>query len=91
MCLTFTDLSYIAKQAELQHLVLHMLRLLRGIIPERERIARKEWMTEEILTVMDERRQKRGKNENRCSDLDRTIKRECTKAKENGWMRTVKR
>ena len=27
-----------------------------GIIPERERIARKEWMTEDILRMMDERR-----------------------------------
>ena len=56
-----------------------------GIIPEREMIARKEWMTEDILRMMDERRQQKGKNENRYRELDRAIKRECTKAKEK-WM-----
>ncbi|XP_064104046.1 uncharacterized protein LOC135213876 [Macrobrachium nipponense] len=44
-----------------------------------------EVTAKDILIMMDERRQQKGKNEDRYGALDRTIKRECTKAKEK-WM-----
>ena len=51
----------------------------------RERMARQEWMTEEILALMDRRREYKGVDEARYLELDVQIRRACNEAKED-WM-----
>ena len=55
------------------------------MIGERERVARGEWMTEDILMLMDRRRACKGVNEDRYLELDLQIRRACNTAKEE-WM-----
>ena len=43
------------------------------------------WMTEEILKIMEERREHKTKNEHRYRELNRTIRRKCREAKEQ-WL-----
>ena len=52
------------------------------MIGERERVPRGEWMTEDILMLMDRRRACKGVNEDRYLELDLQIRRACNTAKE---------
>ena len=55
------------------------------IIPRKERRARKAWMTEDILDLMEKRRECKHKNAERYRELNREIKRRCSSAKEK-WV-----
>ena len=55
------------------------------IIPEKRRVAREKWMTEEILEIMEERRLLKGQTE-RYREKDRQIKRKCKERKEE-WLK----
>ena len=55
------------------------------ILPKVDRVAKRPWMTENILRLMDARRKKKGNNQQEYLTLNRTIHRECRLAKER-WM-----
>ena len=55
------------------------------ILPKIDRVAKRPWMTDSILMLMDDRRKKKGKNRQEYQSLNRTIHRECRLAKER-WM-----
>ena len=56
------------------------------VVPERRKRRRgNRWITEEIFALMDERRRNKNINENRYKYLNRQVKRECNKAKEE-WL-----
>ena len=55
------------------------------ILPKVDRVAKRPWMTDNILNLMDARRRKKGKNHQEYQNLNRTIHRECRLAKER-WM-----
>ena len=51
-------------------------------LPNLTRSPKCPWMTEAILTLMDDRRKSKGRNEQLYRDLNRIIYRECRLAKE---------
>ena len=55
------------------------------ILPKVTRDPRRPWMTEGILTLMDDRRKRKSRNDQLYRDLNRTIHRECRLAKVR-WM-----
>ena len=52
------------------------------ILPKVDRVARRPWMTESILRLMDDRRKKKGRNQQAYKSLNRTIHSECRLANE---------
>ena len=57
------------------------------IIPAKKNIIKKEWMTDEILNMMEERR-KHKRSENQFREIDKEIKRKCIEEKEK-WLNTM--
>ena len=57
----------------------------REVLPKTKRIAKQPWMTEPILILMEDRRQCKGKNQQKYRDLNKTIHKECIRAKEK-WI-----
>jgi len=55
------------------------------VIPDNRRRKKKPWMTEEILEMMDERRQLKGRDEVQYRIKNREIHRECNRKKEQ-WL-----
>ena len=55
------------------------------ILPKVEKRKKKEWMTEEILKLMEDRKAAKTKDEMAYKKLNKKIKAECTKAKED-WL-----
>ena len=53
------------------------------VIPEVKRNARKKWMTDDILSDMDERKEWKDKNEAKYNEVNKRIKRKCIQAKED--------
>ena len=58
---------------------------IKEAVPKTKRRKRKAWMTEEILDMMDRRRQVKGRDEEQYAILNREIHRECNKRKEQ-WL-----
>ena len=58
---------------------------LKEAVPKTRRRKRKPWMTEEILDLMDRRRQVKDRDEEQYTVLNREIHRECNKRKEQ-WL-----
>ena len=58
---------------------------LKEAVPKTKRRKRKSWMTEEILDMMDKRRQVKGRDEEQYTILNREIHKECNKKKEH-WV-----
>ena len=50
------------------------------LLPRKERVAKKEWMTKEILDLMTKRKKAKGKPE--YTELNEMVKRKCAEAKE---------
>ena len=61
-----------------------LLESAKEILPKRERTTKQQWMTRDILLLMEERR-KHKRNDEEYNRLDRQIRRECIKAKEK-WI-----
>ena len=55
------------------------------ILPKVEKRRKKEWMTTEILKLMEDRKAAKSKDETSYKKLSKKIKAECTKAKED-WL-----
>ena len=56
------------------------------VVPERRKRRKgNKWITEEIFELMDERRRNKNTNEDRYKSLNRQVKRECNKAREQ-WL-----
>jgi predicted transcriptional regulator len=53
------------------------------IIPVKQRKTAQKWMTDEILSLMDERRKVKGRNPHEYQTLNKTVHRKCLEAKEN--------
>ena len=51
-------------------------------IPMGERRAKRPWMTERILIMMDEKRKFKGNDDQRYQSINRTIHKECNNARE---------
>ena len=62
-----------------------MVETAEELVERRERRARQEWMTEDILDLMERRRACKGVNEESYRKLNRQVKRDCNEAKEE-WM-----
>ena len=58
------------------------------ILPQVVREPKRPWMTDEILTLMDERRRCKGRDEYMYRELNKRIKRECLNAKAT-WMQNT--
>ena len=56
------------------------------LVPQKERTRRHNWMTEEILAKMEERRLCKGRNEDGYREINTEIRQDCDAAKEN-WLR----
>ena len=57
------------------------------LIPTKRRAAKRPWMTEEILNMMEERRTWKDRDINKYREVNRNIHKECYKAKEK-WLDT---
>ena len=60
----------------------------REVIPPKKKKTKNSWMTEDILDLMEERRQHKGKNEDKYKELDDMVRRKCLDAKEV-WMNNM--
>jgi len=56
-------------------------------IPKRRHRRNQKWMTDEILEMMEQRRQMKAKDPIKYKELDKNIKQKCNEAKENWWNR----